>query len=163
MHPETRLRPVFVFTLLPFDPFHSAFMPHSRIRSALIKLARTSGTISLLTLNNETELGLHLDSSHERARLLEMIAEITTTEHLAGRPLLSSLVRIKGTQGQADAFYRLCERLGLGEWRVLKQDENFLEEQQRRARTFWRDDAHYEEFLTLPPTVESEEEEDDAA
>ncbi|MBC7449088.1 MAG: hypothetical protein H7330_13630 [Hymenobacteraceae bacterium] len=137
-------------------------MPQSRIRLALIKLARSSGTISLLTLNNETELGLHLDSSHERARLLEMLGEITAAEHLVGRPLLSSLVRIKGTQGQADAFYRLCERLGLGEWRVLKQDEHFLEDQQRRARLFWRDDANYDEFRTLPPApVEAEEEESD--
>lgn len=132
-------------------------MPQSRIRSALIKLARSSGTISLLTLNNETELGLHLDSSHERTRLLELLAEITTTEHLAGRPLLSALVRIKGTQGQADAFYRLCERLGLGEWRVLKQDETFLEDQQRRARTFWRDDANYDELQVLPPSAEEDE------
>lgn len=129
-------------------------MPQSRIRSALINLARSSGTISLLTLNNETELGLHLDSSHERARLLELLAEITTIEHHAGRPLLSSLVRIKGTQGQADAFYRLCERLGLGEWRTLKQNETFLEEQQRRARTFWRAEANYHEFRSLPVPVE---------
>ena len=132
-------------------------MPQSRIRSALIKLARSSGTISLLTLNNETELGLHLDSSHERTRLLELLAEITTIEHLAGRPLLSALVRIKGTQGQADAFYRLCERLGLGEWRVLKQNETFLEDQQRRARTFWRDDANYDELQVLPPSAEEDE------
>lgn len=125
-----------------------------RVRSALIDLARSSGTVSLLTLNNETELGFNLDSSHERARLLELLAEVTTVEHKAGRPLLSSLVRIKGTQGQADAFYRLCERLGLGEWRTLKQDEAFLEEQQRRARTFWRDDANYREFRTLPVPVE---------
>lgn len=131
-------------------------MPQSRrIRAALIDLARSTGTVSLLTLNNETELGFNLDSSHERARLLELLAEITTAEHQAGRPLLSALVRIKGTQGQADAFYRLCERLGLGEWRTLKQDETFLEEQQRRARTFWRDDANYREFRTLPvPPVE---------
>ena len=120
------------------------------------------GTVSLLTLNNETELGLNLDSSHERARLLEVLAEATTIEHHAGRPLLSALVRIKGNQGQADAFYRLCERLGLGEWRVLKQDENFLEEQQRLARAFWRDDANYERFRTLPPKPEPEVE-DDAA
>ena len=137
-------------------------MPQSRIRSALIKLARTSGTVSLLTLNNETELGLHLDSSHERAGLLELLAEISTAEHLAGRPLLSALVRIKGTQGQADAFYRLCERLHFGEWKLLKQDETFLEEHQRRARTFWRDEANYEEFRTLPPPVEEEEADGDA-
>ncbi len=132
-------------------------MPHSRIRAALINLARSSGTSSLLTLNNETELGLHLDSSHERARLLEMLAEITTIEHHAGRPLLSALVRIKGTHGQADAFYRLCERLGLGEWRTLKQDEAFLAEQQRLARTYWKEEANYREFRTLPVVMEADE------
>ncbi len=142
-------------------------MPHSRIRSALVDLARSSGTISLLTLNNEAELGFHLDSSRERGQLLELLAEITTVEHLAGRPLLSALVRIKGTQGQADAFYRLCERLGLGEWRTLKQDETFLEDQQRRARTFWREEANYQEFRSLPvpaeePEMEAPNEESDA-
>ncbi len=136
-------------------------MPQTRrVRLALINLARSSGSISLLTLNNETELGLNLDSSHERARLLEVLAEITTAEHHAGRPLLSALVRQKGTQGQADAFYRLCERLGLGEWRTLKQDENFLEDQQRRAREFWRDEANYEAFRTLAVVLEEEPEED---
>ncbi len=137
-------------------------MPQSRrVRSSLIDLARSSGTVSLLTLNNETELGFNLDSSHERARLLEILAEITTIEHHAGRPLLSSLVRIKGTQGQADAFYRLCERLGLGEWRTLKQDETFLEDQQRRARAFWREEANYREFRSLPVPVEEPEPADD--
>ena len=133
-----------------------------RVRSALIDLARSSGTVSLLTINNETELGFNLDSSHERARLLEILAEITTIEYRADRPLLSSLVRIKGTQGQADAFYRLCERLGLGEWRTLKQDETFLQEQQRRARIFWRDEDNYREFRALPPPVEEPEPETDA-
>ncbi len=138
-------------------------MPQTRrIRATLINLARTmSGTITLLTLNTETELGFNLDSSHERSRLLEMLAEITTNEHLAGRPLLSSLVRIKGTQGQGDAFFRLCERLGLGEWRTLKQDEAFLEDHQRRARAFWRDDANYEEFRTLAVVEEKDVDSDE--
>lgn len=126
-------------------------MPQSRrIRATLIKMARTMrGTISMLALNNETELGFNLDSSHERSRLLELLAEVTTIEHQAGRPLLSSLVRVKGTQGQGDAFFRLCERLGLGEWRVLKQDEHFLEEQQQRSRDFWRDDDNFQAFRHL--------------
>lgn len=133
-------------------------MPQSRrIRAALINVARSSGTVSLLTINNETELGFNLDSSHERARLLELLAEITTAEHAAGRPLLSSLVRGKGTHGQADAFFRLCERLGFGEWRALKQDENFLEDQQRRARAFWRDEDNYRDFRTLPPPPDDDD------
>ena len=78
--------------------------------------------------------------------MLEMLGEISATEHEAGRPLLSSLVRIKGTHGQGDSFFRMCERLGLGEWRTLKQDENFLLEQQRRCREFWRDDANFQQY-----------------
>lgn len=129
-------------------------MPQTRrLRAALINMARTMrGTISMLALNNETELGFNLDSSHERSRLLELLAEVTTSEHQAGRPLLSALVRIKGTQGQGDAFFRLCERLGLGEWRVLKQDEHFLDVQQQRCRDFWRNDDNFQEFRHLVHT-----------
>ena len=120
---------------------------NNRVRSSLIRLARNlRGTVSCLTLVNENELGLHLDSSHERARLLEVLAEISTREHEAGRPLLNSLVRIKGSQGQGDAFFRVADKLGFGDWKELKQGGEFLDEQQALCREFWRDDANFEKF-----------------
>ena len=118
-----------------------------RIRSYLIRYARQQpGTVSYLTLVQEAELGLNLEISHEKSRLNEMLAEITQAEHAAGRPLLSSLVKVQGSKGQGDNFYKLCEKLGLGEWRTLKGDEEFLKNLIRDCRAFWLDEHNFQQF-----------------
>jgi hypothetical protein len=118
-----------------------------RIRTYLIRYARQqTGTASYLTLVQEAELGLNLDISHEKSRLNEMLAEISATEYADGRPLLSCLVKVPGSKGQGDNFYKLCEKLGMGEWRTLKQDEEFLKNLIRTCREFWLNDANYQEF-----------------
>ncbi|NML65084.1 hypothetical protein HHL22_07680 [Hymenobacter sp. RP-2-7] len=122
----------------------------NRLRQYLIRYARQQvGTVSYLTLVQESELGLNLDISHEKSRLNEMLAEISTEEHQAGRPLLSCLVRVQGSKGQGDNFYKLCERLGLGEWRSLKQDEQFLKGLIRDCRSFWLQEANYAQYAAL--------------
>ena len=119
----------------------------NRVRTYLIRFARTqSGTVSYLTLVQEAELGLNLEISHEKARLNEMLAEISQTEHAEGRPPLSSLVKVQGSKGQGDNFYKLCEKMGMGEWRTLKQDEEFLKTLINDCRTFWRDEANFQQF-----------------
>ncbi|MCC2547828.1 hypothetical protein LJY25_15365 [Hymenobacter sp. BT175] len=118
-----------------------------RVRSHLIRFARNQvGTISYLNLVQEAELGLNLEISHEKSRLNEILAEISETEHQAGRPILSSLVKVEGSKGQGDAFYKLCERLGFGEWRVLKQDPEFLKGLRRDCRAFWQEPANHEQY-----------------
>lgn len=118
-----------------------------RIRTYLIRYARQqSGTVSYLTLVQEAELGLNLDISHEKSRLNEMLAEISSTEHADRRPPLSCLVKVPGSKGQGDNFYKLCEKLGMGEWRALKQDEDFLKTLVRTCRDFWLDEANFQEF-----------------
>lgn len=118
-----------------------------RIRSYLIRYARQQpGTVSYLTLVQEAELGFNLDISHEKSRLNEMLAEITLAEQAAGRPLLSSLVKVQGSKGQGDNFYKLCEKIGLGEWRTLKGEEDFLKNLIRDCRTFWLDEQNYRQF-----------------
>ena len=118
-----------------------------RIRTYLIRYARLqTGTASYLTLVQEAELGLNLEISHEKSRLNEMLAEISTTEHDAGRPPLSCLVKVQGSKGQGDNFYKLCEKMGMGEWRTLKQDEEFLKNLIRETRNFWRDESNYQQF-----------------
>jgi hypothetical protein len=119
----------------------------SRLRHYLIRYARQqAGTVSYLTLVQESELGLNLDISHEKSRLNEMLAEISTEEHAVGRPLLSALVRVPGSKGQGDNFYKLCERLGYGEWRALKQDEEFLKGLIKDCREFWQQEVNYEQY-----------------
>ncbi len=118
-----------------------------RIRTYLIRYARQqAGTVSYLTLVQEAELGLNLDISHEKSRLNEMLAEISSTEHTEGRPPLSCLVKVPGSKGQGDNFYKLCEKMGMGEWRSLKQDEEFLKNLVRTCREFWLNEANFQQF-----------------
>lgn len=131
----------------PAKAAFSYFRMIIRLRHYLIRYARQqAGTVSYLTLLQETELGLNLDISHEKSRLNEMLAEISTEEHAAGRPLLSSLVRVQGSKGQGDNFYKLCERLGYGEWRSLKQDEDFLKGLIKECREFWQKEGNYAQY-----------------
>ena len=95
----------------------------------------------------EAELGLNLDNSYERTQLTEVIDEISEAEHAAGRPLLSSLVRVKGRQNQGDSFFKLCERLGYGDWKSLKKNQDFLEEQRKTCREFWQNSKNFSSFL----------------
>ena len=123
---------------------------NGRIRSHLIRFARHQvGTISYLNLVQEAELGFNLDISHEKGRLNELLAEISEQEHTAGRPILSCLVKVEGSKGQGDNFYKLCERLGMGEWRALKQQENFLKDMRSECRVFWQDEENYQRFEQL--------------
>ena len=118
-----------------------------RIRTYLIRYSRLqTGTVSYLTLVQEAELGLNLEISHEKSRLNEMLAEISMAEHEAGRPPLSALVKVQGSKGQGDNFYKLCEKMGMGEWRTLKQDEEFLKGLIRDCRGFWREEPNFQKF-----------------
>ena len=118
-----------------------------RIRTYLIRYSRQqTGTVSYLTLVQEAELGLNLEISHEKSRLNEMLAEISMAEFENGHPLLSSLVKVQGSKGQGDSFYKLCEKMGLGEWRSLKQNEDFLKDLILECREFWNDEANFQKF-----------------
>lgn len=118
-----------------------------RIRTYLIRYSRLqTGTVSYLTLVQEAELGLNLEISHEKSRLNEMLAEISMAEHEAGRLPLSCFVKVQGSKGQGDNFYKLCEKMGMGEWRSLKQNEEFLKDLVRDCRQFWRDEDNYQKF-----------------
>ena len=118
-----------------------------RIRTYLIRYSRLqTGTVSYLTLVQEAELGLNLEISHEKSRLNEMLAEISMAEFENGHPLLSSLVKVQGSKGQGDSFYKLCEKMGLGEWRSLKQNEDFLKDLILECREFWNDEANFQKF-----------------
>lgn len=118
-----------------------------RIRTYLIRYSRQqTGTVSYLTLVQEAELGLNLEISHEKSRLNEMLAEISMAEFENGHPLLSCLVKVQGSKGQGDSFFKLCEKMGLGEWRSLKQNEDFLKDLILECREFWNDEANFQKF-----------------
>ncbi|ELR72361.1 hypothetical protein C900_01643 [Fulvivirga imtechensis AK7] len=102
--------------------------------------------ISYRRLINTTDLGLNLDIKHEKQLLGTILDEVSTEEHQAGRPLLSVLVQSK-KNGQGDRFYKLCEQLGYGDWKDLKNDESFTEEHIRKCREFWQDEDNYKKYF----------------
>ena len=121
---------------------------NARVRKKLIQVAR--GRASELTFQNliyEAELGRNLDNNYEKAQVTEVIEEISEEEHAEGRPLLSALVSTKGYKNQGDNFIRLCERLGYGNWRELKKNSEFLEEQRKACREFWQDRENFQTYL----------------
>lgn len=121
---------------------------NTRVRKKLIQVAR--GRANQMTFQNliyEAELGLNLDNTYEKAELIEVIDEISEEEHSEGRPLLSALVSTKGFKNQGDNFFRLCERLGYGNWRELKKDSVFLEEQRKACREFWQNTDNFSTYL----------------
>lgn len=120
---------------------------NSRIRARLIKLARTNrGITSYQTLINQAELGLNLDNAHEKASLDEIMEEIAMEEHEQGRPLLCALVKVRGKHSQGDRFYKLCERLGYGQWKTLRKDKNLLKTLRQQCRDFWMNDENFNAY-----------------
>ena len=121
---------------------------NARVRKKLIQVARgRAHLMSFQSLILEAELGLNLENAHERYMLSEVIDEISEQEHSAGRPLLSALVRVKGQKNQGDSFFRLCERLGYGNWKELKKNKHFIEDQRDACREFWQDSVNFSSFL----------------
>ncbi|MFD1185799.1 hypothetical protein [Pontibacter rugosus] len=121
---------------------------NTRVRKKLIQVAR--GRAHLMSFQNliyEAELGLNLENTHEKSLLADVIDEISEKEYKEGRPLLSALVRIKGQKNQGDSFFRMCERLGYGNWKELKKDAKFVEEQREACREFWSDKNNFTSYL----------------
>ncbi|CAN5379532.1 hypothetical protein BH23BAC1_BH23BAC1_04940 [soil metagenome] len=119
-----------------------------RVRSKLIQIARNHlSPISFPVLIQEMDLGLNLDRPYDKSRLNEILHDISMDEHEEGRPLLSCLVKTKTNKGQGDEFFKLCEELGMGEWRALKNDPEFLEDQRRQCYEFWSNEENYQKYL----------------
>ncbi|EMR04106.1 hypothetical protein [Cesiribacter andamanensis] len=120
---------------------------NERIRKKLIQIARLDESpISYPNLVYQMSLGLNLESNHEKNMLGEILNEISTEEFKQGRPLLSSLVKIK-PKGQGDTFFKMCEKVGLGQWKELKRDPDFLEKCRQECRDFWMNEENYEKHL----------------
>jgi hypothetical protein len=120
---------------------------NSRVRNHLISIARKGESpIAYRRLINQTELGLNLEIKHEKQLLGEILDEISEEEHENKRPLLSALIQDK-RNGQGDRFFKLCERLGMGEWKELKKDEDFRNEHIAKCLDFWKNDDNYKKYF----------------
>lgn len=117
---------------------------NEQVRTKLIELARKKRTITYQELSDACKLGLVMaDSEFARAEIGRILGEVSAFEFHAQRPLLSALVISKGKGEQGDGFYRLCEELGYGSWKKLKNNITFDSLQINRCYNFLADDNNY--------------------
>ncbi|MEJ2006059.1 MAG: hypothetical protein P8X57_14105 [Cyclobacteriaceae bacterium] len=120
---------------------------NTRIRNKLVQLARTDpNPVSYRRLIVTADLGLNMEIKHEKQLLGEILDEISESEYAEDRPLLSALVK-NGKNGQDDRFFKMCERLGMGEWKDLKKDKSFKKKHIKACHEFWADDKNYKKYF----------------
>lgn len=117
------------------------------VRSKLIEIARKrGGYIHYQQLANECNLGLFFqDNPSHRKEIGRILGEISAFEEEHRRPLLSSLVISQGGD-EGYGFFKLCEELGYGNWKKLKNDPAFPSIQMNRCYDFWQNDDNYTAF-----------------
>lgn len=114
------------------------------VRKHLIEIARKGKTITYQELSDQCKLRLIMrESEFARAEIGRILGEISAFEYNNSRPLISSLVISKGDNYQGDGFYKLCEELGFGNWKKLKNDISFEIGQMNACYEFWKDDNNY--------------------
>lgn len=122
---------------------------NTTVREYLINVARrrTDQTVTYQKLCDDC--GLKLDmygSPYDRKIIGNILGDISVFEYNNGRPLLSALVVRLNDGEEGYGFYRLCEELGLGNARNLK--ENYFEYTQiRECIDFWTNDEKYKTHI----------------
>lgn len=120
------------------------------VRSFLIELARNGKEyIFYQDLSDQCNLGFSFrDNPHDRVEIGIILGEISEYEHKHGRPLLSSLVLTKSME-EGDGFYKLCERLGWGSFKKIKNDATFAAIQMNKCYEFWQNDDNYNKYSDI--------------
>lgn len=115
-----------------------------KMRELLIDLARhpRKNYIHYQELCKACGLSLDMSIPFHRKQIGDILGEISAFEYKKGRPLLSSLVLSKNF-GEGDGYYKLCEELGMGNWKKLKQDVAFSTIKMQECISFWKDDSNY--------------------
>lgn len=84
---------------------------HIRIREVLIRYARKNDMIVYLDLLNQAKVRLDMSIPYDRGVLGHLLGEISWNEVQEGRPMLSSVARLKDKYIQGQGFFDLAEKL----------------------------------------------------
>ncbi len=82
---------------------------HIRIREVLITYARKKSMVAYTDLLNEAKVKLDMSVPYERGILGRLLGEISWNEVQEGRPMLSSVAKLKGKNIQSQGFFDLAE------------------------------------------------------
>ena len=102
------------------------------VRNELLRVARAQEITSYSVI--APVAGINLDTDAGRAVLARLLGEISTAEHAAGRPLLSAVVVLKGSDVPGRGFFTLARDLG----RFAGGDDmKFWVEEVKRVWDYW--------------------------
>lgn len=107
-----------------------------RVRQILIDVATQKTTITYTDLLRKAGIDWDMSNPYYRSELGHLLGAISAFEHQNGRPLLSSVAVIKGSNLPSEGFYKLAGELGIGDWRKLKSEFWGVKEMQRTF-DFW--------------------------
>ena len=107
-----------------------------RIVAVLIKRASKSQTIGYQELSDEASLKLNMGNPDHRVQIGILLDDVSKCEFQAQRPLLSAIV-VRTNKFPGDGFYKLCEKLELGDWRKLKKDDLFFCDRIKECFTYY--------------------------
>ncbi|WP_259016802.1 hypothetical protein [Emticicia fluvialis] len=101
------------------------------------------------------KLNLNLALERDRDILSRTLGEISEYEFKNGRPLISSIAIYKQANDHGDGFYQLCEDLGIGKKKQLKEQYYGFSEIQK-CKEFWKKDFNYQSFYKLNTPIYNE-------
>ena len=102
------------------------------IHEELLRVAKRKSTVYYSDIAPLAELDMNLDD--HRMRMAQFLDRISTSEHEAGRPLLSAVVIGKGTNRPGKGFFELARRLGL---HGSSDDRKYWLQERQRVHDYW--------------------------
>ncbi|MSQ07617.1 MAG: hypothetical protein EXR54_10030 [Dehalococcoidia bacterium] len=106
----------------------------SDIYAELQRAARSGGVTHYSSV--APLLGVSIGDPAGRLRVAELLKEISTAEHAAGRPLLSAVVVMKGKKLPGAGFFGLAQRVGLYDG---ADPRAFWRREVQRVWDYWRE------------------------
>ena len=104
------------------------------IYAELLRVARSGGVTHYSSL--APLVGVSIGDAAGRLRVAELLKEISTAEHAAGRPLLSAVVVMKGKKLPGAGFFGLAQRVGLYDG---TDPQEFWRREVQRVWDYWRE------------------------
>lgn len=109
---------------------------YTEVRSILIERAKLNAPIAYGVIMGQ--IGLNVQDRFQQNTFYEILAEISTQEHVEGRPLLSVMVKRQGGGPQGFGFFKLAEELGFGDANTLSRG-SWAREMQEACHAYWSD------------------------
>ena len=122
---------------------------NNQVREYLISVAREeNSTVFYSEPIRDNRLKIDLGSEEGQNQLKQLLEEISTYEHKAGRPMLTALAINKNENDQGAGFYELAERFAKGRKNNLRKNW-WGHQEAERVRDFWKNENHFTEFAVI--------------